>query len=302
MLLLWKDCDSLRAWRVLPSPGHTDFENRQRQPCEAWCLPDLAGYANDGPSAATAACRVGTRNLSRKPPRAPTCPVRGSELVFKVCAWVSGWNPEASSWPLKLSPRPWPHRYHLPAWPTAPTLQLHASLLSSSRPLWLADSQSSSSCHKHLPNARPAQAPVSCLRDPAWVLCDTHTYNWSPSLGNGVTVALMVAVPRGHPHNTRPQQCKDESDPSTDWASWPPVEPPDWHEAPEDRLLVVSSQSPEWGLGGTGEAQKVALNKGLDLEAGWWRVSFLPLHPWYGCMDIWKNDLNPKGDKDREGH
>lgn len=37
---------------------------------------------------------------------------------------------------------------------------------------------------------------------------------------------------------------------------------------PEDRLLVVSSQSPEWGLGGTEEAQKVALNKGLDLKAG----------------------------------
>ena len=119
VLLLWKDCDSLKARGVLPGPGSTDSENQPRQLREAekaqtWCLPDPAGCTNDSPSLATEACRAGAQSLMRKPPREPTCPVKGRELVFKGCSWVSGWNLEASPWPLKPWLRPWLRHYHLP--------------------------------------------------------------------------------------------------------------------------------------------------------------------------------------------
>ena len=82
-------------------PRSTDLENWRRQPAtvggaQAWCPQDLTGSAEDGPSPPPAACRVGAQGLMRKPPRAPTCPVKERELVFKGYPWVSGWNLKAA--------------------------------------------------------------------------------------------------------------------------------------------------------------------------------------------------------------
>lgn len=82
-------------------PRSTDLENCWRQPAtaggaQAWCLQDLTGSAEGGPSPPPAACRAGAQGLMRKPPRAPTCPAKERELLFKGWPWVSGWNRKAA--------------------------------------------------------------------------------------------------------------------------------------------------------------------------------------------------------------